>query len=166
MIPVSEAIQRITKLLSPTGKEIIPLSDACGRVLAEDISARISQPPFDVSSMDGYAVRHEDLKTIPHTLRLIGSVPAGSNFDGELNQNETVQVFTGSKIPRGADTVVIQENANVTTTSTDVTILTPSKKGQFIRKTGLDFERGQVGLKAGQILSPRAVGYAASMNHP
>ena len=164
MIPVAEAIQRITKSLSPIGNEVIQLSDACGRVLAKDVSARISQPPFDVSSMDGYAVRQEDIDSIPHKLKIIGSVPAGSNFDGEVKKNQTVQVFTGSRIPRGADTVVIQENVNVTLD--DAVVLTSSKKGQFIRNAGLDFKREQVGLTAGQILSPRAIGYAASMNHP
>jgi len=164
MIPVNEAVQRITKSLSVIGNEVVHLSESCGRVLAEDISARISQPPFDVSSMDGYAVRHEDINSTPFPLKIIGSVPAGSKFDSQVNKNETVQVFTGSRIPIGADTVVIQENVNVV--QNDAVVLRPPKKGQFIRNAGLDFKRGQVGLKAGQILSPRAIGYAASMNHP
>ena len=164
MIPVAEAIQRITGAFDPLAAETVSLSQACGRVLAEDVLARTTQPPFDVSAMDGYAVRADDLTQTPATLRQIGAVPAGQHFEGEVGAGETVRIFTGSRMPSGADTVVIQENT--TTEGDQITIVKTPNKGQFVRPGGLDFRAGEIGLKAGQRLTPRAIGYAASMNHP
>lgn len=164
MIPVAEAIARITSAFDPLAAETVSLAEASGRVLAEDVIARTTQPPFDVSAMDGYAVRAADIPGAPATLTQIGAVPAGQNFDGQVGAGETVRIFTGSRMPPGADTVVIQENT--TTDDDQITISVVPKKGQFIRPGGLDFRAGEVGLKAGQRLSPRAIGFAASMNHP
>ncbi len=164
MIPVAEAIARITGAFDPLAAETVSLAEACGRVLAEDVVARTTQPPFDVSAMDGYAVRADDLNAVPAVLNQIGAVPAGQHFDGAVGAGETVRIFTGSRMPKGADTVVIQENT--TTENNRITILKAPEKGQFIRPSGLDFRTGEVGLKAGQLLTPRAIGYAASMNHP
>lgn len=164
MIPVAEAIARITGAFDPLAAETVSLAEASGRVLAEDVIARTTQPPFDVSAMDGYAVRAADIPGAPATLTQIGAVPAGQNFDGQVGAGETVRIFTGSRMPPGADTVVIQENT--TTDDDQITISVVPKKGQFIRPGGLDFRAGEVGLKAGQRLSPRAIGFAASMNHP
>jgi len=164
MIPVAEAIARITGAFDPLAAETVSLAEASGRVLAEDVIARTTQPPFDVSAMDGYAVRAADIPDAPATLTQIGAVPAGQNFDGQVGAGETVRIFTGSRMPPGADTVVIQENT--TTDGDQITISVVPKKGQFIRPGGLDFRAGAVGLKAGQRLSPRAIGFAASMNHP
>ena len=164
MIPVAEAIARITGAFDPLAAETVSLAEASGRVLAEDVIARTTQPPFDVSAMDGYAVRAADIPVAPATLTQIGAVPAGQNFDGQVGAGETVRIFTGSRMPPGADTVVIQENT--TTDDDQITISVVPKKGQFIRPGGLDFRAGEVGLKAGQRLSPRAIGFAASMNHP
>ena len=164
MIPVAEAIQRITGAFDPLTAETVSLAEASGRVLAEDVLARTTQPPFDVSAMDGYAVRAQDLTQAPTTLKQVGAVPAGQHFEGEVGAGETVRIFTGSRVPSGADTVVMQENT--TTEGKQITIIKAPNKGQFIRAGGLDFQAGEVGLKAGQRLTPRAIGYAASMNHP
>jgi molybdopterin molybdotransferase len=164
MIPVAEAIARITGAFDPLAAETISLGEAGGRVLAEDVVARTTQPPFDVSAMDGYAVRADDISDAPATLQQTGAVPAGQHFDGEINAGETVRIFTGSRLPRGADTVVIQENTSVD--GNQITMLKIPRPGQFVRSAGLDFSVGDIGLKAGQLLTPRAIGYAASMNHP
>ncbi|MEE8172319.1 MAG: gephyrin-like molybdotransferase Glp [Alphaproteobacteria bacterium] len=164
MIPVAEAISRITGAFEPLAAETVSLSEACGRVLAEDVLARTTQPPFDVSAMDGYAVRAEDVRVVPAILKQIGDVPAGQHFEGEVGPGETVRIFTGSRMPSGADTIVIQENANAN--GHKITILISASKAQYIRPAGLDFSVGEIGLKAGQRLTPRAIGYAASMNHP
>ncbi|MBT4426333.1 MAG: molybdopterin molybdotransferase MoeA, partial [Rhodospirillaceae bacterium] len=164
MIPVAEAIQRITGAFDPLTAETVSLAEASGRVLAEDVLARTTQPPFDVSAMDGYAVRAQDLTQAPTTLKQVGAVPAGQHFEGEVGAGETVRIFTGSRVPSGADTVVMQENT--TTDGKQITIVKVPNKGQFIRAGGLDFRAGEIGLKAGQRLTPRAIGYAASMNHP
>ena len=164
MIPVAEAIQRITGAFDPLTAETVSLAEASGRVLAEDVVARTTQPPFDVSAMDGYAVRAADLTQAPTTLTQVGAVPAGQHFEGDVGAGETVRIFTGSRVPSGADTVVMQENT--TTDGKQITIVKVPTKGQFIRPGGLDFRAGEIGLKAGQRLTPRAIGYAASMNHP
>ncbi|HJN60846.1 MAG TPA: gephyrin-like molybdotransferase Glp, partial [Alphaproteobacteria bacterium] len=164
MIPVAEAISRITNAFEPLASETVALSDAYGRVLAQDVVARTTQPPFDVSAMDGYAVRAEDVRDAPVTLRQIGAVPAGQQFEGNVGAGETVRIFTGSRLPGGADAIVIQENTNAE--GNNITILESASKAQYIRPAGLDFSAGDVGLEAGQLLTPRAIGYAASMNHP
>ena len=164
MIPVAEAISRITNAFEPLASETVALSDAYGRVLAQDVVARTTQPPFDVSAMDGYAVRAEDVRDAPVTLRQIGAVPAGQQFEGNVGAGETVRIFTGSRLPGGADAIVIQENSNAE--GNNITILESASKAQYIRPAGLDFSAGDVGLEAGQLLTPRAIGYAASMNHP
>lgn len=164
MIPVAEAISRITGAFEPLAAETVWLGEAVGRVLAEDVVARTTQPPFDVSAMDGYAVRGEDVTVAPVTLKQIGDVPAGQHFEGTVGPGETVRIFTGSRVPKGADTIVIQENTE--TDGQQITILQAARKAQFLRPAGLDFSAGDIGLKAGQRLTPRAIGYAASMNHP
>ena len=164
MIPVAEAIARISGAFEPLAAESVWLGEAVGRVLAEDVVARTTQPPFDVSAMDGYAVRAEDAGAVPTLLKQIGEVPAGHHFEGTVGPGETVRIFTGSRVPNGADTIVIQENTD--SDGQDITILKAPNKGQFIRPAGLDFSEGDIGLKAGQRLTPRAIGYAASMNHP
>jgi len=164
MIPVAEAITRITGAFEPLAGETVWLGEAVGRVLAEDVVARTTQPPFDVSAMDGYAVRAEDVRKAPVTLKEIGDVPAGQHFEGTLGPGETVRIFTGSRVPNGADTIVIQENTE--TNLQQITVLKAPRKAQFMRPAGLDFSAGNIGLKAGQRLTPRAIGYAASMNYP
>ena len=164
MIPVVEAIARISGAFEPLAAESVWLGEAVGRVLAEDVVARTTQPPFDVSAMDGYAVRAEDAGAVPTLLKQIGEVPAGHDFEGTVGPGETVRIFTGSRVPKGADTIVIQENTD--SDGQDITILKAPNKGQFIRPAGLDFSEGDIGLKAGHRLTPRAIGYAASMKHP
>ena len=164
MIAVAEAISRITSAFEPLAGEAVSLAEACGRVLAEDVVARLTQPPFDVSAMDGYAVRAEDVSDAPVTLKQIGAVPAGQQFEGEVGAGETVRIFTGSRLPSGADSIVMQENTSAD--GDEITILESAGKAQFVRPAGLDFSAGDVGLKAGQLLTPRAIGFAASMNHP
>ncbi|MDA0229915.1 MAG: molybdopterin molybdotransferase MoeA [Proteobacteria bacterium] len=164
MISVGEAISRITGAFEPLAAETVWLGEAVGRVLAEDVVARTTQPPFDVSAMDGYAVRSEDVTHAPVTIRQIGDVPAGQQFEGTVGPGETVRIFTGSRMPNGADTIVIQENTEAD--GQQITVLKAARKAQFIRPAGLDFSAGDIGLKAGQHLTPRAIGYAAAMNHP
>ena len=164
MIPVAEAITRITGAFEPLAGETVWLGEAVGRVLAEDVVARTTQPPFDVSAMDGYAVRGRDVKLAPLTLKKIGDVPAGQHFEGTLGPGETVRIFTGARVPNGADTIVIQEHTE--TNLQQITVLKAPRKAQFMRPAGLDFSAGDIGLKAGQRLTPRAIGYAASLNYP
>ncbi|MDA0261493.1 MAG: molybdopterin molybdotransferase MoeA [Proteobacteria bacterium] len=164
LLPVAEARARIVASMVPTPPEIVGLAQAGGRVLARDAVARVTQPPADVSAMDGYAVRAEDLHEVPVQLRLVGAAPAGGSFDGEVGRQDAVRIFTGGPLPRGTDTIVIQENVAVD--KDQITIHEPAAKGDYVRRAGLDFRSGECGLVAGTVLSPRSIGLAAAMNLP
>src|SRR4051812_43472385 len=113
MISVEEARQRLLDGLAefaPLPAEDVALDAAHGRVLAEDVIARVTQPPAAMSAMDGYAVRGADVATTPAQLRQVGYVPAGQRHAGTVGPGEAVRLFTGAPIPDGADTVVIQED--------------------------------------------------------
>ena len=164
MISVAEATKRLLARVEPLGAEQVALTDALGRVLAEDVVARRSQPPFPASAMDGYAARTTDLKTVPAKLKIVGNVPAGQAYGHSLKPGEAVRIFTGAPVPDGADCIVIQED-----TARDgdtVTVKEMPVPGRHIRPAGLDFKAGDVGLKKGRRLSPRDMGLAAAMNRP
>ncbi len=93
-------------------REDAPLIEADGRVLAADVAALRTQPPADLSAMDGYAVRAADVANVPVTLKVAGEVAAGHPFDGEVRPGEAARIFTGGVVPPGADTIVIQENTS------------------------------------------------------
>ena len=168
MISVEEARRRLLAPLTPLGAEQVAVSEAAGRVLAEDVAARRTQPPWDVSAMDGYAVRAADVAearaAAPTRLKVVGSVPAGQSYAGTLGPGEAVRIFTGAPMPRGADAVVIQED---TLREGDaVLVREAAPKGGYVRPAGLDFRDGEIGLSAGRRLSARDVGLAAAMNRP
>ncbi len=165
MISVAEATARILASVTPTAAELIPLAQGLGRVLASDLVAARTQPPFAVSAMDGYALSTADAATVPVTLPCVGSIAAGTGFARPLAPGEAVRIFTGAPIPDGADCVVIQENTNVLEPGT-VTILEPATAGRHVRAAGIDFTAGKDRLRAGTRLSPRHLGLAAAMNRP
>jgi molybdopterin molybdotransferase len=162
LLSVAEALARVTEGLAPLDAERVPLDGCRGRVLAEDLAAGLTQPPFDASAMDGYAVRASDVATLPATLRLIGESLAGSGYDGEVSAGETVRIFTGAPVPRGADTIVIQENTDV---APGVVIVKEAVPQRHIRPRGQDFAAGDVLLRADLRLGPRELMLAAAMNH-
>lgn len=164
MIPVPDAVARIRAAMRPVDSEVVPLGQAFGRVLSAAVAARVSQPPVDVSAMDGYAVRGEDVGRVPATLRRIGEAPAGAAFNGAVGPGETVRIFTGGPLPAGTDTVVLQENVDAA--GDQVTVREITRPGRHVRAAGLDFQAGQILLHAGQRLSARDVGLAAAMNAP
>ena len=164
MISVEEAKRRILAAFSPLAPETVALIDALGRVLAEDVVARVTQPPVAVSAMDGYAVRAVDVIKVPVTLRQIGVAPAGAAFAGTVGPGECVRIFTGGPVPAGADAIVIQEDAAAD--GERIAIRASAAAGNYIRPAGLDFRTGEIGLRAGRALSARDVGFAAAMNRP
>ena len=164
MIPVDEARARILAELKPVGVEEVALLEAQGRVLAEDVRARLTQPPWPVSAMDGYAVRAADVATVPVTLKIAGSAPAGSAYGARLNAGEAVRIFTGAPVPDGADTIVIQEDTEAA--DGRVTVKEAAPAGRYVRVAGLDFKSGEVGVKAGHRLTARDIGLSAAMNVP
>ena len=165
MIPVADARTRINQAMPLMPGEQITLTDAFGRVLAEDLSARRTQPPHAVSAMDGYAVRAADVATLPARLNIIAEVPAGQSFEGSIGAGEAARIFTGAPVPEGADTIVIQENTNRDGDIVDV-IDGKAPLGRFIRPAGLDFSEGDTLLTSGRLLTARDIGLAAGMNIP
>ncbi len=164
MITVAEALERLLARLTPLGTEQIPVGEAFGRVLAEDVAARRTQPPAALSAMDGYAVRAADVAQVPRRLKVVGVVPAGNSYEGNLGSGEAVRIFTGAPLPAGADAVVIQEDADRDGDSVIVKELSPV--GRHVREAGLDFRKGDVRLRVGRELTARDVGLAAAMNWP
>jgi molybdopterin molybdotransferase len=164
LLSVADALARVLDGVEPLPAEDAPLTQADGRVLAADVAARRTQPPADLSAMDGYAVRAADVASVPVTLKVAGEVAAGHPFEGSVGAGQAARIFTGGVVPPGADTIVIQEN-----TSRDgerVTVNVPSSAGRHIRRAGLDFKVGQVLLPRGKRLTDRDVMLAAAMSHP
>jgi molybdopterin molybdotransferase len=164
LMPVAEALARVLADAEPLAAEAVPLAQAHGRVLAADVAALRTQPPADVSAMDGYAVRSIDVAKTPAKLKLVGEVAAGHPFRGTVGAGEAARIFTGGVLPPGTDTIVIQEN---TVREGDAVVITvASGKGKHVRVEGLDFKRGVVLLTKGRRLSDRDLALAAAMNHP
>jgi molybdopterin molybdotransferase len=164
MISVGEAVALVAAGLRPLAAEQVSLAQALGRVLAKDVAARLTQPPADVSSMDGYAVRAADAAGAPVDLALIGESAAGTAFAGSVGQGQAVRISTGAPLPDGADAVAIQERCE--RVGGAIRILEAPVAGRWIRPRGMDFAEGQVLLRAGRVLTARDVGLAAAMNVP
>jgi len=164
MLAVAEAVAKVVSGFSRLPAEQVGIADSAGRVLAEDVAARTTQPPADVSAMDGYAVRAADVTVVPVSLRRIGVSAAGAGFAGTVGAGEAARIFTGAPVPDGADAIVIQEDTE--TDGDTVTIREVPTPGRWIRRAGLDFAAGDVLLRGGQVLTPRHIGLAAAMNVP
>ena len=163
MISVAEAQARILDGLTPTPPETVALAEALGRVTAEPVVARLTQPPADVSAMDGYALRSAD-GAAGAMLRVIGSAPAGHPFPARLGRSEAVRIFTGSVVPEGADAVLLQEDAE--RDGDRVILRETALAGRHIRRAGQDFRAGEGVIPAGRRLGARDIGLAAAANHP
>jgi molybdopterin molybdotransferase len=155
MITFDEAIELVRSVATPLGSEPVAVAEAAGRVLAKPVIARISSPRSDVSAMDGYAIRSEDLAGLPATLKISGESFAGTAWNGEVETGACVRIFTGAPVPAGADRVVIQENVR---REGDLAIIEePQGTALHIRSRGSDFSAGEELLAAGRLLDPRAI---------
>ncbi|MGN6310488.1 MAG: molybdopterin molybdotransferase MoeA [Xanthobacteraceae bacterium] len=164
LMPVADAMAAVLDGVKALPEDMVALPDAHHRVLARDIASLRTQPPADMSAMDGYAVRAADAAKTPARLKVIGEAAAGSPFDAPVKQGEAVRIFTGGVVPPGTDAVVIQEN---TTRDGDAVIINePIAAGRNIRRAGIDFREGDVLLRAGRRLTDRDLSLAAGMNHP
>lgn len=163
LMPVADALKAVLDGASALPEETVALDDAFHRTLAQDLAALRTQPPADMSAMDGYAVRVADA-SINARLKIIGEVAAGKPFDATVNTGEAVRIFTGGVIPKGADTVVIQED---TTREGDIVVVTEAAQpSRHIRRAGIDFREGDILIRKGTPLTDRHLGLAASANHP
>jgi molybdopterin molybdotransferase len=164
MITVEEALARVlASAETPLEEERAPLDAAHGRVLARDLVALRTQPPFANSAMDGYALRAADASGASATLALIGESAAGRAFGGIVGPGQTARIFTGAPMPEGADAIVVQED--VRREGDRIALAAPVAKGDNLRPAGLDFEEGEVLMTAGRRLTPRDVALAAAGNH-
>ena len=163
MIALEEARARILAALEPTPAETVALAEAWNRVLARPVLARLTQPPADVSAMDGYAVRAADAVEGAR-LAVIGAAPAGHPFAGQLGASQAVRIFTGGYVPPGADAILLQEDAEEAAGA--VAVKETVRPGRWIRRRGLDFSEGDTLLPSGRRMTARDVGLAAAANHP
>lgn len=165
LLPVAEALERLLDGAEAGGSEMVELSEAAGRVLAAPLHALRTQPPFDASAMDGYAVRAADIASVPARLSMIGTAPAGKQFTGSVAQGQAIRIFTGAPVPDGADTITIQENVRDLGNG-EIEVLEPTAFGRHIRTKGLDFRQGDLILEKGRLLDAAALSLAAAANHP
>ena len=164
LLSVADAIARMTADVAPVEAENVPLTRADDRVLAEALVATRTQPPFPASAMDGYAVQAADVAKGGGTLRVVGEAAAGRAFEGSVSVGQAVRIFTGAPVPDGADTILIQEQAERCADDT-IVVTQPEEPGRYVRRAGLDFEEGQVLLAAGTVLDPAALTLAAAGGH-
>ncbi|MEX0956030.1 MAG: gephyrin-like molybdotransferase Glp [Rhizobiaceae bacterium] len=165
LLPVDDALALLLAGAETLPAEQAALHAAAWRVLAEPVAARRTQPPFDASAMDGYAVRAADIAGLPAKLTVIGQAPAGRRYVGTVGPGQAVRIFTGAPVPDGADTILLQEDARAADDGTKVEALESTAQGRHIRKAGLDFRDGDALLPAGRILDPAALSLAAAANH-
>lgn len=164
LLPVEEALALLLSGAAPLGSERVGIADSGGRILAGPVLALRTQPPFEASAMDGYALRARDVAAAPATLKIIGVAPAGKPFAGSVGPGQAVRIFTGAPVPDGADSVLIQENTRVAGPGL-VEVLEPVRIGANIRRRGLDFSDGDALLPAGRVIDAAALALAASANH-
>lgn len=164
MISTREALEKILKAIPTLGSEKVALAECPGRVLAEDFFAKVSNPPFDNSAMDGYALRSRDTAGSsaqnPARLRLAGKIEAGCGSTLTLSGKQTARILTGAPVPQGADAVVMQEVTEVA--DGEVRVLEEVKPQENIRFSGEDLRRGDLILTRGKMLGPLEVALLAS----
>jgi molybdopterin molybdotransferase len=177
MLSVQEARQRILSHFSPLESELVPLEQAAGRVLAAQIHAPFDLPPFDNSSMDGFAVRAADLaggtasprEAKPSLLTVIGDIPAGTAPSLRVGPGQAARIMTGAPLPAGADTVVMVEDTDFNDRSSgalapqNVSVYRAIQTGENVRKQGSDLKMGQEVLTAGSLLRAQDVGMLAML---
>ena len=159
LLPIEDALSRVLNAVAMLDSEMVSVHDARGRIAAADIASNITQPPFDASAMDGYAVRFED---ISGPLKVVGESQAGKSYDGVLQIGEAVRIFTGAPMVDGADTVVIQEN--VTRADDQININECKAKGANIRAVGGDFNKGETLVPCSTLIDARHIGLLAAGN--
>ncbi|MBB4120434.1 gephyrin-like molybdotransferase Glp [Martelella radicis] len=162
LLPVDEALAILlddTRAIANT--ETLDLIEADGRILSEDLPARVTQPPFSASAMDGYAVRAADADAAGALLSVIGTVAAGETPRQTVAPGTAVRIFTGAPLPPGADSVVIQEDCQ-SVGGDRIKLIEPTKSGSNIRPAGQDFREGLTLLRQGRRLEARALSLAAA----
>lgn len=160
MISVAEALDRLFALAPVMGVETVPIRKAAGRVLARGVEARLTQPPFAASAMDGYAIFGSDAAP-GDRFEVIGEAQAGRGFSGALATGQALRIFTGAPVPAGAEMVIIQED--VERSGDRITVKDSLGGGDNIRPAGGDFLKGAE-FAAPRLLKPADIALLAAMN--
>jgi len=163
LISVDEALRNINGEAKPLASISLPLDQANGHVLAQNLSSKVTLPPLDASAMDGYAFKLEDRHKSGSQFVLVGESPAGNPFSGKVGRDEAVRIFTGGAIPKGANTVIIQEN--VTAEGNSISLVEDPVAGKHIRKAGIDLKADTTILEKGSYLDGFACALSAAANH-
>jgi molybdopterin molybdotransferase len=158
MIEVDEAQARLLALTAPLPAISLPLGQAVGHYLTEDVIAQRTQPAAELSAMDGYAIRFAEL---PGPWRVIGESAAGTPIDGALGAGEATRIFTGAHVPAGGDCILVQEEAARDGDMLRLSGKGPPGIGAHIRRAGADFVGGDCLLEAGDLLNAGRVAVAA-----
>lgn len=177
LLNVDDALAQILSTIHPLPPEQVELHDGLGRVLASDIQSTVDLPAFANSSMDGYAVRAEDIaeasKDHPVTLTVVMDIPAGAAPQQTLQRGQAARIMTGAPIPDGADTIVPVELTDSewsaregTPPPPQVRIYHPAKLGENVRPVGENVKNGDIVLRAGHILRPQDIGIIAALGQP
>ena len=161
VISVSEALAQVVAATPVLGTERVTLTDAAGRVAADDVVANRLVPAAANSAMDGFAVRHADLASVPARLRIVAVEPAGTVTDAVVGPGTAVKLFTGSVVPSGADTVVKVEDTEEA--DGHVVVRAAASRRGNVREAGEDVRPGQVVVAAGTSLGPADLGILASV---
>ena len=161
-LSVNAALQLVLQSVSTLTTETVRLEHALGRVLAQDVIANRDQPPYDVSAMDGYALRSADLTSVPVTLTINEDIKAGDMPSKQIQAGECARIMTGAPVPQGADAVLRVEDTQVVGENL-VQINTAIKAGNDIRFLGENMRNGEIVLHAGTEITPGVVGILASV---
>ena len=155
----------LSSVTAVEGWETVPIRAALGRVLMRDVIAPFDVPAHDNSAMDGYAARAEDLTGAENRLAVVGTAYAGGAFSGVVGPGQAVRVMTGAVLPRGADSVVVQEVAKMDGEGESMRVILPAvqKPGQNVRRAGEDLAAGKPALAAGKRIGPAELGLMASL---
>ena len=165
MLRVSKAIATVLENTTVLGDEEVPLSEATGRVLKEDISADSDLPPFDRAQMDGYAVRAADIEKTPTQLRVVGESAAGAGWHHEMKAGEAVRIMTGAPVPQGADSVQQVELTREHNGAGTVEILESVPPGRSIVRQAAEIKSGERVLRAGEEIDAQMIATLASFGY-
>ena len=173
MLSVEDAFERIIAAFRPLEPETKPILDVLGQTLAEDVFSPLDIPPSDNSAMDGYALRHEDVRNAspesPAVLRVIGLIAAGQIPDHRVEPGTALRIMTGAPTPEGCDTVVPFEDTDEVERKArgdamdEIGILVDQRRGMHVRPAGEDVKAGEKVLERGAVLRPWEIGVLASL---
>jgi molybdopterin molybdotransferase len=161
MISKSKALSIIKNNTNQIDNEKVEVEKAIDRVLTIDVKSTITSPPFDMSAMDGYAIKYNKISNLLKPFQVLSEVFAGDSNDVKISNQEAIRIFTGGKVPAGANMIIIQENVKILKNN-KILINQAFFGNTYIRKKGQDYKKGKVLLKKGKKINVRDIGLLLS----